>query len=137
MAGSATPNFRGRRTPAPASARRRTVQLLIGAASRFVDNRGMSASSHDILARRHVYFTGRVQGVGFRCTVQNIAMRYDVGGFVRNTPDGRVELVMEGNSADLDQILGSVKNKMGDFIQDTRVIEDPPTHEFQDFSIRH
>ena len=46
--------------------------------------------------RRHCYFSGRVQGVGFRYTSRNIAINYDVTGFVRNLPDGRVELVAEG-----------------------------------------
>src|SRR5207248_2933045 len=45
--------------------------------------------------RRQCLFSGRVQGVGFRYTVKNIALQHNISGYVRNLPDGRVELVME------------------------------------------
>ena len=48
--------------------------------------------------RRRVYFSGRVQGVGFRFTCQSLARGFEVAGYVRNLPDGRVELVAEGES---------------------------------------
>jgi len=43
-----------------------------------------------------VYYEGRVQGVGFRWTVHDIAKGYEVTGTVRNLTDGRVELVVAG-----------------------------------------
>jgi acylphosphatase len=47
--------------------------------------------------RAHVFITGRVQGVGFRIyTVEEASVR-GVAGWVRNTPDGRVEAVFEGD----------------------------------------
>ena len=48
-----------------------------------------------IVARRYLV-SGRVQGVGFRYFVQDAAVREGVSGFVRNTPDGRVEAHVEG-----------------------------------------
>ena len=42
------------------------------------------------MTARHVFFEGRVQGVGFRWTVKNLARGYDVIGWVKNLPDGRV-----------------------------------------------
>ena len=45
-----------------------------------------------------MYFSGHVQGVGFRYTTRSVASRFAVTGYVRNLPDGRVELVAEGGS---------------------------------------
>ena len=44
----------------------------------------------------HVYYSGRVQGVGFRFTAAGIARSHGVSGFVSNLSDGRVELTLEG-----------------------------------------
>ena len=46
--------------------------------------------------RKTIYYSGRVQGVGFRWTTRRIACEYDVTGYVMNLPDGRVELAVEG-----------------------------------------
>jgi len=83
------------------------------------------------------HFTGRVQGVGFRYTAQNIALQYDVGGYVRNLPDGRVEVVMEGPDPEIDGLIDSLKQKMNCYIQRLERHLDPPTGEFNRFSIRH
>jgi acylphosphatase len=89
------------------------------------------------MQRRECYFSGQVQGVGFRYTVQNLALRYEVTGFVRNLPDGRVELVVEGPPEHLDQLLQDIAQRMGEFIQDTKVHTAPATGQFQGFCIRH
>ncbi len=52
--------------------------------------------------RLQVFYSGRVQGVGFRHTVKQVAAGYDVTGSVRNLPDGRVELVAEGEREELE-----------------------------------
>lgn len=49
--------------------------------------------------RAHVVVLGRVQGVGFRATARDKARAAAVEGWVRNLPDGRVELVFEGTRA--------------------------------------
>jgi acylphosphatase len=82
-------------------------------------------------------FSGRVQGVGFRYTAQSIASRYDVRGFVKNLPDGRVELVMEGDEADMDAIVQEISERMDGFIDKRTDDVTPATGEFEDFSIRH
>lgn len=87
--------------------------------------------------RRTCTYGGRVQGVGFRYTVKNIALRYDVQGYVRNLPDGRVELVLEGPIADIEQLMAEVAERMSGNIQsvDQKIL--PATGEFSHFSIRH
>lgn len=58
----------------------------------------------------HVLFSGRVQGVGFRYTVCRIAQRYAVTGFVRNLPNGDVELLAEGEETVLSDFLHEIRN---------------------------
>jgi acylphosphatase len=70
------------------------------------------------MARYHVSYYGRVQGVGFRATVHRIATRYPVSGFVRNEPDGSVALEVQGASADVDRVLAEVQRQFLGFITD-------------------
>lgn len=45
----------------------------------------------------HAIFAGRVQGVGFRYRTSRIARKYPISGFVKNLPDGTVELMAQAN----------------------------------------
>jgi acylphosphatase len=87
--------------------------------------------------RRTVQYSGRVQGVGFRYTAQSIAHRYAVSGYVRNQPDGRVELVAEGKAHELDAFLSEVRERFFGNIRDERADVQPATGEFTSFDIRH
>ena len=88
-------------------------------------------------ARRTVHFSGRVQGVGFRYTARNIALQYDVRGYVRNLPDGRVELVLEGSEPQIDRVVEELRRKMSCFVRGVTMQNAPATGEFDQFSIRH
>lgn len=57
---------------------------------------------------RQVFYEGRVQGVGFRWTVKSVAQGFDVTGWVRNLPDGRVELQAQGDEDELTAFLEAV-----------------------------
>lgn len=59
--------------------------------------------------RLHLVVKGRVQGVGFRYYVQDHAQRLALTGWVRNLWDGQVEVVAEGNMAQLEQLLAIVQ----------------------------
>jgi acylphosphatase len=87
--------------------------------------------------RKTCHFHGRVQGVGFRYTVQNLAMQYNVGGYVRNLDDGSVELVVEGPEGEISNLLNDVSRKMNGFIRTVDTAEFPATGEFEHFAIRH
>lgn len=87
--------------------------------------------------RYTMYFAGRVQGVGFRYNTSSIARRYDVSGYVRNCPDGRVELVAEGTPSELDAFLREVRDRFFNNIRDERQDVQEPTGEFTGFDIRH
>ena len=77
------------------------------------------------LERRRVVFSGRVQGVGFRATCRWLARGFDIAGFVRNLADGRVELVAEGDSAEIERFLSDVHEQMGGFIREIHTEPEP------------
>ncbi len=58
----------------------------------------------------HVIFAGTVQGVGFRYFVKNIADKFGVKGYVRNLPDGTVEVVAEGDEETLRKFLEAIED---------------------------
>lgn len=87
--------------------------------------------------RRTVCYSGHVQGVGFRYTAHSIARNHEVTGFVRNLPDGRVELVAEGQRSDIDRFLADVRERLSNHIGDERSDVGPATAEFMGFDIRH
>ncbi len=61
-----------------------------------------------MVVHRRILYSGRVQGVGFRWTVKEIAAGYDVAGSVRNLPDGRVELFAGGEAAEVRAFLEAI-----------------------------
>jgi acylphosphatase len=85
--------------------------------------------------RREVHYEGRVQGVGFRYSTRSIASRYRVTGYVRNLRDGRVQLVAEGVSDELDRFLDDIDEAMSGYIRAADVVRLPPSGEFVDFNI--
>jgi acylphosphatase len=87
--------------------------------------------------RRQVYYSGRVQGVGFRYTAREIAQQFAVAGYVENLGDGRVELVVEGETAEIDRFLAELRASMRRNIQGEQPQVWPSTGEFSGFSIRH
>lgn len=65
-----------------------------------------------------VFYSGRVQGVGFRYTVKSITTGYEVTGTVRNLDDGRVELIAEGEREELDAFRQAIRESgLGGLIQ--------------------
>jgi acylphosphatase len=69
------------------------------------------------MERITVHYSGRVQGVGFRMTVRQLACGYDVTGSVRNLADGRVEVIAEGAKAELKAFLeGIAESELSGFI---------------------
>ena len=57
-----------------------------------------------------IFYTGQVQGVGFRYTAKTVAAGFEVTGTVRNLPDGRVELVAEGARAELESFRDAIRD---------------------------
>jgi acylphosphatase len=60
------------------------------------------------MTARRVIFEGRVQGVGFRYTVKDLARGFDVCGWVKNLPDGTVELQVAGEPDEVESFLREI-----------------------------
>lgn len=88
--------------------------------------------------RVQVFFKGHVQGVGFRYTCRSLAKGFAMTGFVRNLADGRVELVAEGERAELEAYLDAITaSEIHAFVRERAVFWAPPTGEWRDFHISH
>jgi len=83
----------------------------------------------------HVYYTGRVQGIGFRFTTEDIARDLGVIGWVKNLRDGRVEVVAEAEEDVLKDFLARINQYFCRYIQDADVQWQAATDEFKDFGI--
>ncbi len=74
--------------------------------------------------------------MGFRYTVRQLAARRDVVGFVRNLPNGNVQLVVEGAAQEIDRLLDDVQTTMSRYIKEAQEHRGDATGEFHDFVIR-
>jgi acylphosphatase len=84
----------------------------------------------------HIFFSGRVQGVGFRYTTKNVALGFEVTGVVRNLPDGRVELVAEGAKEELEAFRLAIRDSgLGSFIGNEEVRWEEAEGGFRGFEI--
>lgn len=76
--------------------------------------------------------------MGFRYTAWNVARGFDVVGYVRNLPDGRVELLVEGAPAEIDGFLRAIRETLDRYIRDISVEPCPPLPTpLQEFTIRY
>ncbi|MGO8702795.1 MAG: acylphosphatase [Candidatus Brocadiia bacterium] len=86
--------------------------------------------------RIEAYFTGHVQGVGFRFTSVAIAERFpEIAGFVRNLADGRVEVVAEGPQEQVGAFIAAVGDAMAPYIRRVDKNRLRATGEFSDFTV--
>ncbi|MBI5145388.1 MAG: acylphosphatase [Candidatus Omnitrophica bacterium] len=83
----------------------------------------------------HIFYTGRVQGIGFRFTAQDIAQDLGVMGWVKNLRDARVEIVAEAEEEILKDFLDRLNKYFARYIQDTDTDWKAASGEFKDFGI--
>ena len=89
------------------------------------------------VARRYV-IGGRVQGVGFRMFVVDRAALEGVQGYVRNLPDGRVEVVLEGDEESVDRVERALRRGPASARVESFDVEPiPPTGRQIGFTVRH
>ena len=87
------------------------------------------------MVAKHIIFIGSVQGVGFRFTAHRMAIRHQLTGFVRNLPDGSVEMLAQGSAEDIDNCVQDIKEYFVSYIRETRIEEPPPDTRYTDFRI--
>ena len=86
---------------------------------------------------KQVFFSGRVQGVGFRWFTHDVAAREGVHGWVRNLADGSVEVVAEGDHESVDRVEAAIRRGPAQArVADVETEEMPPAHRITGFEIR-
>jgi acylphosphatase len=82
-----------------------------------------------------VFFTGRVQGVGFRYTTLQVAREYEVSGLVKNLADGRVQLEVEGKADEVSAFVTALEQRMHGYVRKTERSSDIRPAQFSGFVI--
>jgi acylphosphatase len=84
----------------------------------------------------HVVFRGRVQGVGFRFTVERLAVNSGINGWVKNLSNGDVELVIEAEKKAVDDFLDKLRSQFHNYIHDEEIDLTDASANFDDFQIK-
>ena len=82
-----------------------------------------------MIIRRHIFFSGRVQGVGFRYTAIHLARPLDLTGWVKNLWDGRVEMEVQGRPEAIERLLSGLRNQRFIVIEDVEIQKIPVIEE--------
>ena len=89
------------------------------------------------MVAKQIFYSGRVQGVGFRYTTKKLAAEFDVTGWVRNLPDGRVELlVIAQDEEEVQAFLKELQENsvLANYIKETETRNVPPPQGVRGFT---
>jgi len=82
--------------------------------------------------------SGRVHGVGFRYFTVSLADNYGVKGYVKNTPEGKVQILCQGEQDELDSFISAVKKGPSfSVITDVRIDEVSEEKKYNTFEIKY
>ncbi|HEX9020632.1 MAG TPA: acylphosphatase [Nitrospirota bacterium] len=88
--------------------------------------------------RAQVIIHGLVQGVWFRASARDEAIRIGVNGWVRNLPDGSVEALFEGEKKNVEEMIGWChKGPSGARVSTVDIFWEPYQGEYKNFEIRY
>jgi len=91
----------------------------------------MAEIQHDTL-----YYSGHVQGVGFRYTASQIAREFEVSGYVKNLTDGRVQVELEGRAGEIAGYVEVLEERMHSHIRKVERTTERRAPSFSGFEIR-
>ncbi|PTX94572.1 acylphosphatase [Opitutus sp. ER46] len=83
-----------------------------------------------------IFFTGHVQGVGFRYSTLQVAKEFEVAGFVKNLDDGRVQVEVEGTAGEIDAFVEALQDRMHGYVRKTERSRQKRQPAFAGFAIR-
>ncbi len=89
------------------------------------------------MTQAHIFYSGTVQGIGFRFTVQRFAKELDLTGWVKNLKDGRVEILVEGKKEPIEELVKNLNRYFEGYIQDHSETYAPSEGNFKDFQIAY
>lgn len=89
------------------------------------------------MKQAHIFYSGIVQGVGFRFTVNSIARDLGVKGWVRNLPDGRVEIMVEAEEEMIKQFYLDIENHFDRNIRNKEIDLQDTSGKYKDFQIKY
>ena len=87
------------------------------------------------MVRKHIFFSGDVQGVGFRYRSFYIAQALGLAGWVENLWDGRVEMEVQGSEVSIREMLARIQQQRWINVADMEITE-IPCEEERGFKIR-
>jgi acylphosphatase len=87
------------------------------------------------LQRIRIFYSGRVQGVGFRYTAVDLALKLKINGWVRNLPDDRVEILAQADENDLEIYQQQIMQAMSSYITEQSSNVEPIGDELAGFKI--
>lgn len=87
------------------------------------------------LSAAHLFYSGAVQGVGFRYTAHSYAVSLDLKGLVRNLPDGRVEFRLEGPRDNIEEFCRRIEAHFEGYIREKDIQWTPAQGNLTDFRI--
>ena len=85
----------------------------------------------------HIYFSGQVQGVGFRYSTSHFAKNLGLKGWVKNLSDGRVEALVVGEANLIDEFLKNIDQRFSGYITDQKKNLIDATYQYDDFQIKY
>lgn len=87
------------------------------------------------MIQAHIFFSGKVQGIGFRYTAKSFAKECNATGWVKNLSDRRVEMVVEASEKNIDKLCSLLEEQFEGFITNTKMTVGKGKGKFKNFQV--